>query len=179
MRLPLALGYAWVLGTSDAPLAAGSLAAALGLLAAVELTDFLDGWLARGHGLRSSWGEAFDPLMDSLSRFVVFWALARCGAVWTVVPVVMLLRDVVVAYSRIASLLAGGAIAASWSGKAKAVVQGAAAFAATLLLGTGPWNPAWTPPLSWLVAGVTALSAVHYMWRAARATLRAGDGSGV
>ncbi len=176
-RLPLALGYGWFLESSRFPLAGGGLTGALGLLAILELTDSLDGWLARRYGLFSSWGEAFDPLMDSLSRFVVFWSLARCGAVWTAVPLIMLLRDIIVAYCRLASLLGGGPIAASWSGKTKAVVQGTSALVATLLLGAASWEPAWTSFLSWLVGGVTVLSGLQYVWRATQATMR-GNVSG-
>jgi len=102
--------------------------ASLALLVLVELTDLLDGFLARRYDAVSDFGKAFDPYCDSVSRLTVYWALAvadRCPA-W--VPLVMAVRDVTVSYARIMMTRRGCDVSARFSGKLKAVVQGTAAF---------------------------------------------------
>ena len=93
------------------------------LLAAMELTDLLDGFVARRFGVVTEWGAALDPYMDSFSRLTVYWTLACAGLILPLVPLVMAVRDVTVAYCRIFLARAGHTVAANWSGKFKAVVQ--------------------------------------------------------
>ena len=117
----------------------------------------------------------FDPFADSVSRLIVYWALAQAGLTLAVVPLVMALRDVTVAYSRLVVADHGGSVSARLSGKIKAWIQGLGA----MLLTTAPLHPSWaivpTPTtVSWIVVLVTAASAVEYVL-AALASLRAGE----
>ena len=52
---------------------------ATALVGAVELSDLLDGHLARRHNVVSEFGKVFDPYADSVSRLTVYWALAMMG----------------------------------------------------------------------------------------------------
>ena len=78
-----------------------------------------------------------------------------------VVPLVMALRDVTVAYTRLHLAAHGGSVSARRSGKIKAVVQGAGAMLLLLMPVLG-W-PGGKTVVSWIVLGVTAASAVEYV----------------
>lgn len=133
------------------------------LVAALELSDVVDGYLARRHNSVSPFGKMFDPYADSISRLAVFWSLAVVGRCLAVVPLVMAVRDVTVSYSRMVMLKRGRDVAARFTGKVKAVVQG---FSGLLLM-AGPlyWGGAGHAViygLSALVLAVTLASMVDY-----------------
>jgi len=137
------------------------------LLAAMELTDLLDGFVARRFGVVTEWGAALDPYMDSFSRLIVYWTLACVGLILPLVPLVMALRDVTVAYCRIFLARAGHTVAANWSGKIKALVQ---AVTAIVIVGEPVYRAllgSWLTSLgAWLVIVVTLASAAEYVRQA-------------
>ncbi|PHS23020.1 MAG: CDP-diacylglycerol--glycerol-3-phosphate 3-phosphatidyltransferase [Robiginitomaculum sp.] len=97
-----------------------------------EVSDVLDGALARKMGLSSGLGQALDPLCDSLYRLTVFMAFAAAGwmPLWLVFP--FLFRDIIVSYARIMAASRGVSIGARLSGKIKAVIQGVVQIAVVL-----------------------------------------------
>ena len=102
-------------------------AAAIALIALAiieELTDIFDGWAARRFGTVSRFGGILDPLVDSLSRSAIYFSMAWAGWITPVVPLVMVARDIIVAYTRIANATVGAATSARFSGKFKAIIQG-------------------------------------------------------
>jgi len=137
------------------------------LLAAMELTDLLDGFVARRFGVVTEWGAALDPYMDSFSRLIVYWTLACSGLTLPLVPLVMALRDVTVAYCRIFLARAGHTVAANWSGKVKAAVQG---LTAMVIVGEPVYRDllgSWLTSLgAWVVIVVTLASAAEYVKQA-------------
>lgn len=169
VRIPLGLAFAAAylcIGGITARVTAG-----LAILSLIEMSDLVDGRLARRWNSVTEWGASMDPYADSITRLLVFWTLAVAGTAMAIVPLVMAVRDVTVAYCRIAMARQHVTVAANRSGKVKAVVQGTAAF---LLVGgpiyqrfTGTWT---NVAVSWIVVVVTAVSAVEYV-RAAVATL--------
>jgi CDP-diacylglycerol--glycerol-3-phosphate 3-phosphatidyltransferase len=98
---------------------------ALSCVILAELTDLLDGWVARRFGYESDFGALFDPLADSLYRLGAFTALASTGfiPIWTVL--VFAWRDTIVTYARMMLAQRGERLGARLSGKIKAIVQGA------------------------------------------------------
>ncbi len=164
-RGPLAVSFA-VLFLTAGP---GPTRIVLGLflLAAMELTDLLDGFVARRFGVVTEWGAALDPYMDSFSRLTVYWTLACVGLILPLVPLVMALRDVTVAYCRIFLARAGHTVAANWSGKVKALVQGVTAM---VIVGEPVYRPllgSWLTSLgAWVVIVVTLASAAEYVKQA-------------
>jgi len=162
-RLPLAAAAAALVFLA----APGGAAAwiALGLLVAMELTDLLDGVLARRLGVAGLFGELFDPYCDSVARLVTYFGLASAALCPWWLVLVMALRDISVAYARIVSTIRGGKVSSRLSGKLKAVVQGAGAIALVGLLATAPqaaWRAAVGPVVAWAVAAVTAWSGIDY-----------------
>lgn len=93
------------------------------LIAYSELTDMLDGYLARRDNCVTSLGKLLDPLSDSISRFIYFFAFGYMGLfpIWLVI--ILFVRDIIVAYIRTYMSLMGIAMGARFSGKAKALVQ--------------------------------------------------------
>ncbi len=135
----------------------------LGILVVAELTDILDGVIARRFGLVSEFGAMLDPYIDSLSRLLIYFALASNGLVLPFVPIVMALRDVTVAHLRIILTHRGRSVGAKWSGKIKATAQVTGAILAI----TGPlyWDftGAWPiATISWVVIAVTVGSVIEY-----------------
>jgi len=93
------------------------------LIAYSELTDMLDGYLARRDNCVTSLGKLLDPLSDSISRFIYFFAFGYMGLfpIWLVI--ILFVRDIIVAYIRTYMSLMGIAMGARFNGKAKALVQ--------------------------------------------------------
>ena len=108
-------------------LAAGWSGPAWWLLLLAGLSDAADGWLARRAGGGSVWGARLDPLTDKILILAPLLWLAAKGvlplwAIW-----LLLARELLISGWR-AGQGSGGP--ASWSGKAKTILQ----FSALLLL---------------------------------------------
>ncbi len=168
-RFFLAIGFAFLLPAARETRSIFWLC--LGILAVAELTDLVDGVIARRFGLVSELGAMLDAYVDSLTRLTVYWALARSGLVLGFVPLVMALRDVSVAYCRIVLARHGRSVSAHLSGKIKAQTQVTGAFLA--LIGPLYWGSTgtWTvPAISWIVIVFTVGSLVEYAVAALKAS---------
>ncbi|MBY0224532.1 MAG: CDP-diacylglycerol--glycerol-3-phosphate 3-phosphatidyltransferase [Hyphomicrobium sp.] len=132
--------------------------AALGLMAVAEISDGVDGWVARRYGQVSAVGKILDPMADSLYRVSVFTAFAanRWMPVWMFL--IMLWRDVSVSYLRVVAEQRIGTLAARQSGKLKAVSQGVAQI--LVVAGYAWWGtelPSEMHKLLWAVLFVATL----------------------
>jgi len=157
LAVPVAVLTTWSRGHTWA------IIASLALVGAIELSDLVDGHLARRHNSVSPFGKVFDPYADSISRLVVYWSLAVVGRCLSFVPLVMGIRDISVAYCRMHMMRHGMDVSARPTGKLKAMAQGICA----LLLMAGPlyWGSsgrALTVGLSVIVILATAASMVDY-----------------
>lgn len=175
LRPPLAAGFAAVLLVSDP--SSSVLVVCAVLLVLLELTDLLDGILARRIGVVSEWGAMLDPYSDSISRITVYWALAYRELAMALVPLVMACRDVTVAYCRVILTRSGRSISAKFSGKMKGQFQAIGGI--LLLLGPFYWSRTgkWTiHALSWIIIAVTLASVVEYAVAAISASKAAKRG---
>jgi len=173
IRIPLAIAFLVILQAGKNTLA--TLVVNLLLLSLIEITDLYDGRIARKHGLVSEYGATLDPFSDSVSRIILYWAMATKGLVISFVPLVMALRDITVAYSRIFLAQNNRSVSAKKSGKLKASVQAVGAYLA--LLGPYYWKPVgrWSfYALSWIIITVTFLSAIEYVKDAFISARKAG-----
>ena len=162
IRIPLAVFFLVVLQVGKNT--TWTLVLNLFLLSLIEFTDLFDGKFARKFGLVSESGATLDPFADSVSRLIIYWAMATEGLVIFLVPFIMALRDITVAYSRIFLAQNNRSVSAKKSGKLKASVQAVGAYAA--LLGPFYWEPIgrWSfYALSWIIITVTFLSAIEYV----------------
>lgn len=88
-----------------------------------EVSDIIDGYVARRDKLVTDLGKILDPLSDSISRFFYFFALAYHGLFPIWFMVFFFFRDIIVAYIRIFASFSGTVMGARFSGKIKGGVQ--------------------------------------------------------
>jgi len=102
--------------------------AALCIAIVIEATDVADGIAARSRQQVSDVGKLLDPMSDTIARlsYYIGFLVAGYAEVWMVV--VLVYRDVVVAYLRVFSALTGTAMGRRTSGKWKGILQGAVAL---------------------------------------------------
>lgn len=110
---------------------------ALALMLACEISDWLDGYLARRMNWVSSSGKVLDPMADSLYRISVFVALVANGWMPVWMLLIMAARDLGMSEVRLLAQRARITLAARSSGKLKAAVQGLAQFAAVFFYALG------------------------------------------
>ncbi|MGD9791644.1 MAG: CDP-alcohol phosphatidyltransferase family protein [Phycisphaerales bacterium] len=169
------------------PLIAYLVAAALFGLAAV--TDAIDGPLARRWKVVSAFGRIMDPFADKVLVVGGFIMLAgptfgtpiadgegglemlHVSGVHTWMVVVILGRELLVTSIRAVAESQGHDFSATWSGKAKMILQACVIPLILLVLGftritPGTWGR-WVIDIAvWLTVGVTILSGIPYLHRA-------------
>ncbi|HEV8052062.1 MAG TPA: CDP-diacylglycerol--glycerol-3-phosphate 3-phosphatidyltransferase [Parachlamydiaceae bacterium] len=107
----------------------------IALLTISELSDALDGYLARKYNQVTDLGKVLDPMADSIARISVFLTFTLEPVKLPMILVfIFLYRDSVVSTLRTICALKGFALAARTSGKIKAVVQAVAAFIVLILM---------------------------------------------
>ena len=141
------------------------------IFAAASFTDFLDGHLARKWNMVTDFGKFADPLADKLLTTVAFLYMMRDGVCSPVVLCIILAREFAVSGLRMVAAGAkdGKVIAANMWGKVKTVLQMLTIifyyFSVSLtgnVLGQTCASIAYW--LCWLVAVVTAVSGIKYLW---------------
>lgn len=155
-------------------LAVGWLFACLVGLVLAEISDGVDGAVARRTGSVSDLGKLLDPLSDSVYRQFVFLSFLAAGWLPLWMMALLFLRDIVVAYLRAFSGLYDVVLAARLSGKIKAIAQATAQIALIVLFifyyyGVGEWLFGVPLPMKqiafWLLlmaTGVTVWSGIDY-----------------
>lgn len=141
------------------------------VFALASFTDFLDGYLARKWHMVTDFGKFADPLADKLLTTVAFIYMMQDGVCSPVVLCIILAREFAVSGLRMVAAGAkdGKVIAANMWGKVKTVLQmltiiffyfAAALAPADAIGGVQLISMA----LCWLVAAVTAVSGIKYLW---------------
>lgn len=129
-RLPLA-PLAVVLLVTDTTW--GTVGAAV-LALILEITDLLDGRIARQYGQVTSFGKLFDPFSDAFSRFTLFLGLYEIGVADLWMIILIFYRDSSISFFRSVAAVRNVVLAARPSGKIKALVQGIGTQVIFLLL---------------------------------------------
>ena len=107
----------------------------LTLLTVLELSDLVDGYVARTLNQVTDLGKILDPMADSIARISVLLTFTT-GVIQLpmLLVFVFLYRDSVTSSLRTACALRGFALAARPSGKIKAVIQAVAAYVILLAM---------------------------------------------
>ena len=149
------------------------------VFAAASFTDFLDGHLARKWNMVTDFGKFADPLADKLLTTVAFIYMMRDGVCSPVVLCIILAREFAVSGLRMVAAGAkdGKVIAANMWGKVKTVLQMLSiifyffGMSIARMSATGTEQGARqilvisiSMVLCWLVAAVTAISGIKYLW---------------
>ena len=103
------------------------------LYAAIELSDLLDGIIARRMNLITDLGKVLDPFADVISRITYFLCLSYSGIMPLWVFVIILYRELSVIFLRMIMMGKGVAVAANVWGKSKAVLYAVSGFAGIVL----------------------------------------------
>jgi CDP-diacylglycerol--glycerol-3-phosphate 3-phosphatidyltransferase len=116
-------------GAWDHRLELFSLLAAWIVFGIIELSDLLDGYLARKMNKTSALGKLFDPFADSVSRITYFFCFTWVGImpVWAFLLIVY--RDLGVSFIRQLATNRGIVMSARLSGKVKAWIYALAGIA--------------------------------------------------
>ncbi len=158
----------------------GGLLACLVVASLSELSDILDGILARRLNQVSNFGKLLDPYADSTFRLTCFFAFAsQAHGKWIPLWMVMTLfyRDLLVTVIRTFGVERQVYVHARASGKIKAIAQGSVVFitlAMALIYGEeavayrrtaqGAMVTGLAHTLMWVVTLVTAWSGLDYFW---------------
>jgi CDP-diacylglycerol---glycerol-3-phosphate 3-phosphatidyltransferase len=113
--------------------------------AAIEVSDLLDGHLARKLGQESEAGKVLDPLADALSRLTYFICFAGSGILPLWILLILVYRDIAVAYIRVMVARSSVLLPARASGKLKAWVYAVAGGVGTAVftLNVTGWGSGW------------------------------------
>ncbi len=149
------------------------------VFAAASFTDFLDGHLARKWNMVTDFGKFADPLADKMLTTVAFIYMLRDGVCSPVVLCIILAREFAVSGLRMVAAGAkdGKVIAANMWGKVKTVLQMLSIIFYFFGMSIARMSAAGTEQgvrlilvisismvLCWLVALVTAVSGIKYLW---------------
>lgn len=134
----------------------------------LEATDILDGQIARRYGLVTAFGKLFDPFSDAVTRYTLFLGMYAIGVADLWMLVAIFFRDSSVSFFRSVAAVRNVVVAARFSGKLKAVVQGVGTQLIFISLLIAKLAPDWGLPEStpnvimWVVTLVTLGSLVDY-----------------
>jgi CDP-diacylglycerol--glycerol-3-phosphate 3-phosphatidyltransferase len=130
-----------------------------------SITDHVDGWLARKHGLVTDFGKIADPIADKALTGAALFGLSILGELAWWVTIVIAVRELGVTLLRF-WVIRYGVIPASRGGKLKTLTQIVAIgfYLAPL--------PAAFDPVNWTIMGIalalTVVTGLDYVVRALR-----------
>lgn len=136
-RIVTILPVMWLIHAGAQPGGAWLLWGALALMLISEISDWLDGYLARRMRWVSRSGKVLDPMADSLYRISVFVALVANGWVPLWMLIIMAARDLCMSELRLLTQRANVTLAARPIGKVRAALQGVAQFGVVLAYALG------------------------------------------
>lgn len=150
---------------------------ALILFIAASITDYLDGAIARKHGLITDFGKLMDPLADKILTAAAFICLIPFGALPAWVVITIISREFLITGLRLLAGSEGVVLPAERLGKHKTGWQIATVIYFLLMLALGrDWgfgDAAWYS-FAWSVVGgamvaittaLTVYSGTAYFWK--------------
>lgn len=84
-----------------------------------SITDFLDGYIARKYNLVTDFGKLTDAIADKILVDSVLIILASQGRIHSIIPVIIVMRDIIVDSIKMLAASKGKVVAAIKSGKIK------------------------------------------------------------
>ena len=142
---------------------------AMVLALVLEITDILDGQIARKYNIVTQFGKLYDPFSDAFCRYTLFLGLYAIDAASLWMLLVIFYRDSSISFFRSVAASNNVVVGARKSGKIKAIVQGVGVQVCFLFLvldkmyavdwlGTVPW---WS---MLVITIVTGLSFIDYFF---------------
>ncbi|RKX89795.1 MAG: CDP-diacylglycerol--glycerol-3-phosphate 3-phosphatidyltransferase [Spirochaetes bacterium] len=125
---------------------------------AIEISDFLDGYIARKYDIVSDLGKVLDPFADVVSRLTYFLCFASTGIMPMWVFLVLMYRELGIIFFRMVMMKKGVVVAASIWGKLKAITYAVAGVLGVLVVFIQR-----TGFLSGISAGLTVVTLVVFI----------------
>jgi CDP-diacylglycerol---glycerol-3-phosphate 3-phosphatidyltransferase len=132
----------------------------------IEVSDLLDGHFARLLRMESELGKVLDPFADAVSRLTYFISFAGSGILPLWILLVLVYRDLSVAYIRVIVSREKVLMSARVSGKLKAwvyAIAGIAGIAVYSLRGTG-WFSGNLTAVETVADGIFVAAAAVAVW---------------
>lgn len=139
------------------------------LYAVMELTDVLDGYIARSRNLVTELGKNLDPFADVLARMTYFLCFTGAAIMPVWILAILIYRELSITFLRAFMYQRGTALPASIWGKIKAVLYSVSAFfgMAYLLLSSFLSLPGWADTVLFIMflssAGASLASFITYI----------------
>jgi CDP-diacylglycerol--glycerol-3-phosphate 3-phosphatidyltransferase len=125
-----------------------------------DMTDIVDGYIARKRNMVTNFGKLMDPIADKLLFCSAFIMMTYNGMLNPILCIIFVGREIIVSGFRLVTANSGKVIAANWLGKLKSGLQ-VVAILATLL--GNPIFSRWSFPFDF---GVMYTAAVFTVWSA-------------
>ena len=157
------------------------------LFVLTELTDLLDGFVARATATISDVGKVLDPYADVFARLTYFTCLVHAGVMPLWFLLIVIYRELGIILIRMLLLRSGVALGAKLLGKLKSAFYGISAFVAIVVYGIAIRGPEAAIPRSWnptigfiatILYGVTAALALASLLQYFTVFVRARRSSG-
>ena len=139
----------------------GASASVEALWFALSMSDGIDGFLARRHGVTVS-GAFLDPLADKFLVLGAMFALVHIHAFWVVPVLIITARELAMSLYRAVLANKGVSVPARFSGKAKTAVQDLAVGLA-LWPSIGDDHPGIARAALWIAVVLTITSGLQYL----------------
>lgn len=133
---------------------------ALLIFVVASLTDLLDGYIARKHGLVTNFGKFMDPLADKLLVCSALICLVELRRVPSWVVIIIIAREFIISGFRLIASDKGVVIAASYWGKFKTTFQ--MLMICLMILNLGPLSLI-TSVVMWAALILTLISLADYL----------------
>jgi CDP-diacylglycerol--glycerol-3-phosphate 3-phosphatidyltransferase len=133
---------------------------AAGIFFVADMTDIVDGYIARKRNQITNFGKLMDPIADKLLFCSAFIMMTFNGMLNPLLCIIFVGREIIVSGFRLVTAGSGKVIAANWLGKLKSTLQ-VIAILATLL--GNPFFSRWNFPFDF---GVMCTAAVFTVWSA-------------
>ena len=145
-----------------------------------ELSDLLDGIIARKYHLITDLGKVMDPFADTFSRLTYFVCLSGVGIMPIWAFVIIMWREFSIVFLRMLMMGKGKAVAANIWGKSKAVLYAISGLLGILYVaierigGSGGWKT-WADPLVLVIFALAAGASLASFGTYAKAIIRDGS----
>jgi len=130
-----------------------------------ELTDLLDGIIARKYGLVTDLGKIMDPFADAFSHLTYFICFVGIGLMPVWAFVIIMWREFSIVFIRMIMLGSGKAVAANIWGKTKSVLYAVASLLGIVyviierIAASYDWK-SWADPIVLVAFSLSALAAL-------------------
>jgi len=132
------------------------------ILVFCEITDLVDGFLARKTNQVTDLGKVIDPMADSITNISVFFTFTQS---WIDIPIllvfVFMYREFFISTLRTICALKGLALAARTSGKIKTLLQAIVGIAIVLLLIPFTLGYISLETLRWISVSLVGIAAIY------------------